>query len=220
MPAELSISKFEASEIRGEKLLLLPEKAIYWTAKKLLLIADLHLGKSTHFRKNGIAVPKQAEQKNWLLLHKLFKQNEPERVCFLGDLFHSTHNKEWEVFGELIESYPNINFELVQGNHDILPPEMYQKLGFKVYESLLEEPFLFTHEPLEEEGVYYNLAGHIHPGVRLKGKGNQKHKVACFYFSKNAGLLPAFGSFTGLATIKVKKEDQVFVVAEEVVIAV
>lgn len=212
-------SKFEIAEIRGEKLFLLSEKAIYWAAKKILLIADLHLGKSTHFRKNGIAVPKQAEQKNWLLLHKLFKQYQPDRVCFLGDLFHSVHNNEWEVFGELIESYPNIGFELIQGNHDILPLEMYEKLGFQVYESLLQEPFLFTHEPLKENEVHYNLSGHIHPGVKLKGKGNQKHRVACFYFGKNAGLLPAFGSFTGLATIKVKKEDHVFIVTEEEVIA-
>ena len=214
------ISKFEIVEIKGEKLFLLPEKAMYWAAKKMLLIADLHLGKSAHFRKNGIAVPNQAEQKNWLLLHKLFKEYEPERVCFLGDLFHSTHNKEWEVFGELIDSYPNIDFELVQGNHDILPPELYEKLGFKVHPSLLEEPFSLTHEPLEEKGIYYNLAGHIHPGVQLKGKGNQRHRAACFYFNNTGGILPAFGSFTGLYTVKPKKTDQVFVVTGEVVIAI
>lgn len=218
MPVENLISKFEVAEIREEKLFLIPEKAIYWAAKKMLLIADLHLGKSAHFRKNGIAVPKQAEQKNWLLLHKLFKEYEPDRVCFLGDLFHSTHNKEWEVFGELIESYPDIQFELVQGNHDILDPEMYEKLGFKVYESLLEEPFLFTHEPLEEEGVYYNLAGHVHPAVLLKGKGNQKHRAACFYFGNNGGLLPAFGAFTGLFNLSLKKNDLAYVVVNNHVI--
>lgn len=220
MPEENVISKFEVAEIKGEKLFLLPEKAIYWAAKKMLLIADLHLGKSAHFRKNGIAVPNEAEQKNWLLLHKLFKEYEPERVCFLGDLFHSTHNKEWEVFGELIESYPNIAFELVQGNHDILLPELYEKLGFKVQQSLVEEPFLFTHEPLQQKGAYYNLAGHVHPGVQLKGKGNQRHRAACFYFNETGGILPAFGSFTGLYNIKPKKNDQVFVVAGEVVIAI
>ena len=219
MPNENVISKFEVVEMKGEKLILLPEKAIYWAAKKMLLIADLHLGKSAHFRKNGIAVPNQAEQKNWLLLHKLFKEYEPERVCFLGDLFHSTHNKEWEVFGELIDSYSSIKFELVLGNHDILQPELYDKLGFTVYPNLLEEPFLLTHEPLEENGVYYNLAGHIHPGVQLKGKGNQRYRTACFYFGKSGGVLPAFGSFTGLYNIKPKKADQVFVVAGEVVIS-
>lgn len=186
----------------------------------MLLIADLHLGKSAHFRKNGIAVPKSTENINRTILRQLFKTHQPERVCFLGDLFHSTHNKEWEIFGELIKEYPNIQFELVLGNHDILEPELYQKLNFKISKTLIEKPFLFTHEPLENESELYNLAGHIHPGVRLRGKGRLTHRAACFYFGKNKGLLPAFGSFTGLYTLKIKKEDQVFVVAGEEVICV
>ncbi|MEO6166129.1 MAG: phosphoesterase, partial [Chitinophagales bacterium] len=42
--------------IAGEELYLLPEKAIFWMRKKSLFIADLHLGKSGHFRKAGIPV--------------------------------------------------------------------------------------------------------------------------------------------------------------------
>jgi DNA ligase-associated metallophosphoesterase len=214
------ISKHEVVEIRNEKLLLLPEKAIYWTSKKLLLIADLHLGKSAHFRKNGIAVPKTAVDNNWLILHRLFKKYEPQRVCFLGDLFHSTHNKSWEVFKELIESYSQIRFELVLGNHDILPTESYEKIGFKVVETLLEEPFLLSHEPLKQASPYYNLAGHIHPGIKLRGKGKQTHRLACFYFGENGGLLPAFGVFTGLANVSAKKSDAVFAIAGEQVIKI
>ncbi|MFT7084537.1 MAG: DNA ligase-associated metallophosphoesterase [Vicingaceae bacterium] len=213
-------STFKTIEIRGEKLFLLPEKAIYWEAKGLLIIADLHLGKSAHFRKNGIAVPTKVEDRNWYLLHHLFQKIQPKRVHFLGDLFHSTHNKEWDVFRHLIQQYYAIQFELTIGNHDILNPELYRELKFKLFNSLVENPFIFTHEPLETANKFYNLAGHIHPGVQLKGKGNQKHRLACFYFGKNGGLLPAFGSFTGLATIKVKKTDQIFVVAKNKVIAV
>lgn len=215
---ESLISKHEVAEIRSEKLFLLPEKAIYWASKKLLIIADLHLGKSAHFRKNGIAVPKTAEDNNWMILHRLFKKYTPQRVCFLGDLFHSTHNNSWEVFKELIESYSKISFELVLGNHDVLPTENYEQIGFKLVESLLEEPFLLTHEPLQEESDYYNLAGHIHPGVTLRGKGKQTHRLACFYFGKNGGILPAFGSFTGLANVATKKSDVVFAVVGEQVI--
>ena len=209
----------ESVEIRGEKMYLLAEKAIYWEAKDLLLIADLHLGKSAHFRKNGIAVPAKAEDKNWWVLKKLFDKIKPKRVNFLGDLFHSVYNNEWEVFSELIQQYPKIQFELTIGNHDILDPTLYQNLKFKLYKTLIEDPFIFTHEPIETENELYNLAGHIHPGVRLKGKGNQKHRLACFYFGKNSGLLPAFGSFTGLYSINVKKNDQVFVVVGDEVIS-
>ena len=212
-------STFKTVSIQEEELSLLPEKAIYWEAKKLLLIADLHLGKSMHFRKNGIAVPAKAENKNWEVLHQLFEHIQPERVNFLGDLFHSTYNQEWEVFTELITSYPNIRFELTLGNHDILDPTLYEHSKLKVFDKLIEDPFIFTHEPLETKSDFYNLAGHIHPGVQLKGKGKQKHRLPCFYFGKTEGILPAFGSFTGLATIKVKKSDQVFVVAGKEVIS-
>lgn len=216
----VQLNNHECIKLKNEKLWLLPQKAILWPKKKLLLIADLHLGKTTHFRKKGIAVPKDVPSENWKKLHQLIKLYQPQRVCFLGDLFHSNHNKEWIVFGELIEKYSSIQFELVLGNHDILDPKEYQKIGFKMYlESLVEKPFEFTHEPVENS-IYYNLAGHLHPGVKLKGAGKQSLKAPCFYFGKNQGILPAFGSFTGLSIIKVKKDDQVFIITEEQVIPV
>ena len=78
----------------------------------------------------------------------------------------------------------------------------------------MEEPFLFTHEPLENKSNYYNLAGHLHPGVKLRGKGKQTHRLACFYFDQNGGILPAFGAFTGLSTLPIKKDVQVFAIVE------
>ena len=213
-------SNFKAVVIRGEKLFLLAEKAIYWEKESLLIIADLHLGKSAHFRKNGIAVPAIAENKNWTILTALFEKIKPKRVNFLGDLFHSVYNQEWEVFTALINSFPSTQFELTLGNHDILDPKLYENSRLKVFKELIEGPFILTHEPLETKSDFYNLAGHIHPGVKLKGKGNQKHRLACFYFGKNNGLLPAFGSFTGLATVKVKKTDQIFVIAGNEVISI
>jgi DNA ligase-associated metallophosphoesterase len=176
------------------------------------------LGKTAHFRKHGMAVPPQTANRNWKTLHQLFRLHQPQRVCFLGDLFHSAENREWKVFGELVQSYEDIKFELVMGNHDILEAEAYHKLGFEVYEeNKVEGPFLLTHEPQENSGLY-NLAGHIHPGVKLSGKGRQSHKTACFYFGETNAILPAFGSFTGLAKIPVKEKDQVFVVVEDRVI--
>lgn len=218
MSVENEITPYEQVELKGETLYLLPEKAIYWKDRGLLLIADLHLGKTTHFRKNGMAVPPQTANRNWKKLHQLFRLHQPQRVCFLGDLFHSTENKEWTVFGELTQSYPDIQFELVMGNHDILEASAYQALGFEVFqENKVEGPFILTHEPLNEPELY-NLCGHIHPGVKLSGKGRQRLRAACFYFGEKQGILPAFGSFTGLAKIPVKKQDQVFVIVEDQVI--
>lgn len=207
-------------EFLGQTLQLHPLKALYWVEAKTLLMADLHLGKSTHFRKNGIPVPAGVMDATIDQLMSVLLDFKPERVLFLGDLFHSVYNREWEAMAELIGQFKDISFFLVPGNHDILDPMVYQETGLMVTEpKLVEGPWLFTHHPQEElNPEWYNLAGHIHPGVRLSGGGKQTLRLPCFYFGKNQGILPAFGSFTGTAIIPVKKGDRVFVIAEGQVI--
>lgn len=80
--------------------------------------------------------------------------------------------------------------------------------------------FIFSHIPLEEPGEGFNLAGHIHPGVRLRGMGRQQVTLPCFYFGEGQGLLPAFGAFTGLGLIHPKNTDAVYVITENEVIPV
>jgi len=218
---EILIDRSEVIELYGQKMELLPQKAIYWKERNSLLIADLHLGKSTHFRKHGIAVPNASKNQNWLLLHQLFRLDGLKEVIFLGDLFHSSYNRDWDVFGELIDLYPTLDFHLVRGNHDILEDKHYQKMGLILHdESWKLGPFMLSHEPIEERSKGYNLAGHIHPGVRLRGKGRQSHRSACFYFGKSGGILPAFGSFTGLHTLELKEGDRVYVIVEDKVIPI
>jgi DNA ligase-associated metallophosphoesterase len=206
----------------GEELEMLPEKALWWISKKILLVADLHLGKINHFRKAGIPVPTKANDRNWESILHLIEATTPKRVIFLGDLFHSHYNEEWEVLRQLIKNFQEVSFELVIGNHDILSDNQYARNHLKLHrERLTEEPFVFSHHPMEEiEGDWYNLAGHIHPGVLLQGKGKQAVTLPCFYFGERQGILPAFGSFTGLARIQPKKEDRIFVIAENTVIKI
>ena len=146
----------------------------------------------------------------------LVNRVKPQRVIFLGDLFHSHYNEEWEVLGQVLRHFSMCSFELVKGNHDIMSNLQYDRHKMQVHEGHLKiGPFIFTHEPLEEpEGHFYNIAGHIHPGVQLTGNGRQSLTLPCFYFSKHQCIMPAFGSFTGLAKINPKKEDQLFVIAE------
>lgn len=208
-------------EIFNETLELWPQKAVRWKKKNVLFIADLHLGKINHFRRSGIAVPSKANDRNLELLIDLLNFTKPERVICLGDLFHSHYNPEWEVFGELVKHYNNVSFELVLGNHDIMSKIQYQRKGISLHDTLRLGPFIFTHHPLTDvEMQCYNIAGHIHPGVNLQGKGKQSLTLPCFYFGACAGLLPAFGMFTGLARIRPKKEDKVFVIVEEKIVEV
>lgn len=201
---------------------LLSQKALYWPQKKILLVADLHLGKVNHYRKAGYPVPTRANDENTSILIDLLNRCKPERLLFLGDLFHSHYNEEWEVLGQVIRHFQATSFELVMGNHDIMSTLQYDRHQVIVHkEQLLIDNLLLTHAPLEEpvEGVY-NLAGHIHPGARMLGKGRQALLLPCFHFGAQQGVLPAFGSFTGLYPVRVMKGDHVFVIVEGEVIEV
>ncbi len=208
--------------IFGEQLLLHPLRVIYWQREKALLLSDLHLGKAAHFRRHGLPVPTAVSDSNWDKLISVLLDCQPERVVFLGDLFHSDLNEEWDDFCQLTEQFAHIRFELVLGNHDILHTHHYEQAGLQIHrEDLLLEPFVLSHHPLAvvQKG-WYNLAGHIHPCVWLRGRGRQRLKLPCFYFGERQGILPAFGAFTGSAEVEVKNGDQVFVIAENQVVAV
>ena len=56
------------------------------------------MGKAGHFRKNGIPITKKVHIADLQILHDLLIEHKPEEVILLGDLFHSSHNNEWQDF--------------------------------------------------------------------------------------------------------------------------
>ena len=84
-------------------------------------------------------------------------------------------------------------------------------------DELIEPPFVFKHHP-EASPHGYALAGHIHPAIRLTGRGRQKERVACFLFRLEYGLLPAFGTFTGKADIALQPTDRAFALTTDEVV--
>jgi DNA ligase-associated metallophosphoesterase len=208
--------------VRDFEFDLLPDKSMYWPKEKALMLADLHLGKINHFRRSGYAVPAKANDANTATLIDLLRRHKPERMIFVGDLFHSHYNQEWEVLGQVMKHFPSCSFELVMGNHDIMSRLQYDRHNLVVHQGGLDVAGLWlTHIPDEntDKGLY-NLSGHIHPGARLFGRGRQALLLPCFYFGEKCGILPAFGSFTGLHPVKAKKNDKVYVIADDEVIEV
>ena len=206
--------------LKGEQLKLLPDKAIYWPKEETLLIADLHLGKVEHFRKAGIAVPATAGEANYHIVQEMLLEHNPQRVIFLGDLFHSSYNYDWEQFNEFMLSHNHVSFELIIGNHDILHRSQYDRNNMIIHDQeLIMGPFLLTHDPVEHETLY-NLCGHIHPCFKMRGRSRQYLRLPCFYFGLRGGILPAIGSFTGMHPVNPTKEDRVYVVADDQIIQV
>lgn len=207
-----------------QELLLLPEKAIFWKQEQALIAADVHLGKSGHFRKAGIAVPQGIAQEDLAVLSDLISQYNPQKLIFLGDLFHSEKNTDWDWFALWREQFPNLEIILVKGNHDIIKDHHYHQLGIQTPHEYSLGPFLMLHHPLNDAGLKqaagYVLCGHIHPGVRLQGKGRQAVTLPCFTFGSRQAILPSFGRFTGRVAIRHQQNDRVFGVLNNKVIAV
>jgi uncharacterized protein len=200
-------------KIEGEDFLLLPQRAIFWISKRILIVSDLHLGKAGHFRKHGIPITKKVHIADLQILHDLLVEHKPDEVILLGDLFHSAENNEWQDFIAFITDFDFVKFVLVQGNHDVF--EKYPK-SLHLTQLLEVPPFSFTH--IQENSALYNLSGHIHPGVRVTGLGRQGMTVPCFFFGQSYGVLPAFGQFTGIKKIRPSKQDRVFGITADQVI--
>lgn len=208
--------------LRHQRLWLLPQKAIYWQKKKILLIADPHLGKAGHFRRHGIPVPGKVNATNLQLLEQLIELLDIQHLVILGDLFHSKHNREWEQFFDWRADHAETEVTLVIGNHDILKSDTYHASRINLFHKLRIEPFLLVHDlnsvSIQQEEDHYLLSGHIHPAVQLRGKGRQSMKLPCFYFGQGQGILPAFGEFTGTHVIKPDQGDRVYAVVQEQVL--
>lgn len=197
---------------RGERLWLSPEKCLFWEAQRTLVLADLHVGKSAHFRKAGIAIPQHIFQED---MHRLFQQIHlfnPDRLLIVGDLFHSHENREHAWFSTWRESIQSKEVVLVKGNHEILLDESYEKLGLTIVERQFEQgPFAFTHIlPAQRKSELFYFSGHVHPGVKLSGRGKQSFTFPCFHFTEQTCTLPAFSNFTGMKKVQPQKGDRIF----------
>jgi DNA ligase-associated metallophosphoesterase len=204
-------------KIEDEIFYLLHQRAVFRPATSELIISDVHLGKASHFRKKGIAMPAQSHLKDVDRLHYLIDTWKPKSVLFLGDLFHSDYNREWLWLKSILLHYPEIIFKLVVGNHDVLPESEYSIPNLKKFDTIEEDNFIFSHAPLERPAKL-NFCGHIHPGLRLTGKARQSIKLPCFYLDKTHFILPAFGELTGLFLLEQKRSAQYFLVTAETIV--
>lgn len=202
-------------ELKGEQVTLFSEKAMYWNSRNTLFIADLHLGKASHFRNQGIPVPVEVGNTNIEVLDKIVRQSGCTHLVFLGDLFHSIYNKECEDFLVWRGNHMKVHMSLILGNHDVLDRAYYEAASISTLNCMSAGPFVFTHAPLKRTlEVGYNVAGHLHPGIRLTGRGKQSLTLPCFYFGADQALMPSFGEFTGKMIIKPGIEDQVYAIAK------
>jgi len=210
--------------LAGEQVYLLGERALYWPGTSTLVVADLHWGKASTFRAAGIPVPIGTTSDDLARLDSALRRTSARRMVVLGDLFHAkagrvaSHTlaelRRWRSLAGTFEIL------LVRGNHDRHAGDPPNDLQINcVNAPAFVPPFIFRHEPVDAEGAY-GLAGHVHPGLTLVGRGLQRETLPCFLMGQRGAIIPAFGSFTGFGAVQPGPGDRAFVVADGEVLEV
>lgn len=210
---------------------LSPERMLFWEEQQALVVSDLHFGKTGHFRKEGIAVPQSVYKEDLQRLVSQLQFFKPRTLIVVGDMFHSRANKELDWFRKWRDDFPDLDIQLVMGNHDILQKQWYQEAGVTISpETFTIGGFSFVHDispvatnspaNLQRPIPNYLFSGHIHPGIRISGVGKQSLHFPCFYFAPSFCVLPAFSRFTGLAMVRPRDGDTVFAIVNQSIIQV
>jgi len=203
--------------LAGEDADLHPTGSLYLPRHQTLLVADAHFGKAVSFRKLGVPVPEGTTEGTLASLDQALADTGARAVVFLGDFLHSARSHARETLAALFDwrdRHTGVALTLVLGNHDLRagdPPAALEILVLR--EPLPMGAFLLCHHPDPLAGGYV-LAGHWHPCVNVRGRAFEHLRLPCFWFGPQVGVLPAFGSFTGMHPIERAAGDRVYVVAD------
>ncbi|AZA76550.1 ligase-associated DNA damage response endonuclease PdeM [Chryseobacterium sp. G0186] len=196
--------------IQNETFTLTNQRAVFWEKEKALILSDLHIGKTAHFRKNGIALSNHIMKSDLERLSALIEYFQPEKFIVVGDLIHAGDNSDVDKFCTWRNQYPDLSFYLIEGNHDRISGSLEKKLCLNFKAPLLEiDSFTFIHD-FDKTKSGFQVTGHIHPGIILNS-AVKNIRLPCFALTSNQLLLPAFSEFTGLDTKNVPKKSTFFV---------
>ena len=206
---------------------LLGGRGVYWPAQRMVLVADLHLGKEATFRASGLAVPRGATDGTLAAISQMIGETGAERLTILGDLFHARSSLAEDVkrsFSRFLSDHHGVQVTLVKGNHDVATGPLSQEWPLRIVDPPWDvDGVTLEHFPGPPTGdSQICLAGHLHPAVRMSDAISTAGKLPCFYFdaARSCLILPAIGHFTGTAAVQPAVKDRVWVLADGEVIEV
>lgn len=208
--------------LAGEPVELWPQRALHWPAGGTVFIADPHFGKAAAFRALGLAAP-DGTRDDLRRLDEVLAATRAGRLVVLGDFFHAragVRPAALEALAEWRAGRPDLAITLVRGNHDLGAGDPPAALRIEcVAEPWALGPWACRHQPVSEPGRH-TLAGHVHPGLRLRERSGASLRMPCFVCGTDRTLLPAFGSFTGLELLTPGPGDRMFALGDTEVLPV
>lgn len=174
---------------------LLAQGALFWPARRALLVADLHLEKASWFAAGGQMLPPYDSLATLADLTALAAATGAEEIWCLGDSFHDAAGCERlppRARDMLTRLTAITRWTWIVGNHD---PRFADACGGMVVDEALVDGLVLRHEadPAEQRP---ELSGHFHPKLRVSHRGRMVSR-RCFVATPAKLVLPAFGALTG-----------------------
>jgi len=184
----------------GHELMALPQGALFWPARRALLVADLHLEKASWFAAGGQMLPPYDSLATLSDLAAIAAAAGPEEIWCLGDSFHDRHGCDRlpaAAREQLIALTAATRWTWIVGNHD---PGFADHCGAdhcggRIVEEAEVDGLILRHEADPAE-LRPELSGHFHPKLRITHRGRRVSR-RCFVATATKLILPAFGSLTG-----------------------
>jgi DNA ligase-associated metallophosphoesterase len=179
----------------GHELMALPQGALYWPARRALLVADLHLEKGSWFARLGQLLPPYDSLATLSDLTALAVSTGAQEIWCLGDSFHDRHGCDRlpaRAREMLVALTSRTRWTWITGNHD---PGFADHCGGTITDRAEVDGLLLRHEADPAE-TRPELSGHFHPKLRVNLRG-RKVSRRCFVATDRKLILPAFGALTG-----------------------
>lgn len=169
--------------------------ALFWPARRAVIVADLHLEKASWFAKRGQMLPPYDSQATLQALDALIIANDASEVWCLGDNFHDSNGPERlpdAARAQLSAMTARADWCWITGNHDDALPD---GIGGTIRDVCDVDGLVLRHQADPRE-LRPELSGHWHPKHRAVARGRTVSR-ACFVQSAAKLILPAFGALTG-----------------------
>ncbi|UIN23888.1 ligase-associated DNA damage response endonuclease PdeM [Herbaspirillum frisingense] len=214
------MSPYPSFDAAGATLTMLPERALLWRERAMLILADVHFGKAAAFRAGGIPVPHGTTRANLDLIDALVQRHAVRHVVFLGDFLHARAGRvagTLQALARWRSCNAGLSLTLVRGNHDHHAGDPPEALAMEVVdEPWRVGPLAFCHHPQTVDGAFA-IVGHVHPVYRLAAAGDAL-RLPCFVVDGQWAMLPAFGDFTGGYRIHAQPGQRIFLAADDCVL--
>lgn len=179
----------------GHALFALGQGALFWPARRALLVADLHLEKASWFATRGQMLPPYDTLATLADLEALVAATGAVEIWCLGDSFHDgegCNRLPVAARATLTGLTARTRWTWITGNHD---PVIADRCGGALAEEVVIDGLVLRHEALLSERRP-ELSGHFHPKLRVTVRGRSVAR-RCFVATGRKLILPAFGALTG-----------------------